>query len=311
MEMISVRSPKLETRPLDEVWDTISADVTASVLAAREFPLSRMSRSVAEELWKISSRAIPKELSGLDVGTGTGVHAILMVAKGIKRVVAIDVNNAAVQLASARADRVLDRSSRAAVTFLVSSLDDADVLGNEKFGVVTFNPPSFFRFGDSEELSPACSGVYIDHGWQEATKPEHSLLYRFFERVVLPKLAIGGHVICSWPGLERRLVEDTGDTSKNVGAVSPARLLNRWFGIEVVGDSLAPTDFFRHTAVISSYGLGPNFWTNLSRGIATGLYSQFVEVAPQPSFRYGILHLVRVSQQHFKTIGKDVEVLAC
>ena len=109
-------------------------------------------------------------------------------------------------------------------------------------------------------------------------------------------LAPGGRVICTWPAVERRLVEpDLGDAFRHV--VTPDRLLETWFGIRVVDGPRDSQSFFNRRAFLSdSYGLGDNFRKVFEAALQAGWYSRLVEpgsVSKPPSFKFGTLCLQR------------------
>lgn len=284
------------------VWRMITEDVVSFGAAAQEFPLTVMTRALAESLWRLHPEMIPLECRrAIDVGTGSGVHAIMMASRGFADVLAVDLNSDATQLAAARASRLLDRGRCRAIAFRDCALDEVGS-GDGGFGLITFNPPSFYDFGAADSLSPAFTGVYGDLDWHQCFMPEKSPLYRLFDKIVLPHLCVGGHLICTWPAIERRNVEDMTDAAGAGEPASPARLLRRWFHIDVDGVGLGARDFFSRSAAISSdYGLGDGFWANLYLGVARHVYSRLLETrsADRPSFRFGVLHLVRRSERQF------------
>ena len=72
----------------------------------------------------------------LDVGTGSGLIAIIAAAKGAKSVLAVDINPAAVACAKDNAAR-----NGFAHTIEVRQSDVFDAIGNEQFDVITANLP--------------------------------------------------------------------------------------------------------------------------------------------------------------------------
>ena len=284
------------------LWDALALDVSATGADAREFPLTDMSRALAQEIWRLPPAGSRQDCSAaVDVGTGTGVHAILMAARGYAPVYAIDANVDATRLAASRARRLLAPHHAQHITFIPESLDTSEHTAITAVSLATFNPPSFYDFGEADTNTPAFTGVYVDHGWRHFLEPERSFVYRFFRHVVLPRLAIGGHAILTWPGIERRLVEDMGMGTGAAQPVSPAILLRHWFDVDVSGSSLNSREFFSRRAMIrSDYGLGHAFWANLYMGATRGVYSRLVDMQSQPVvFPYGLLHLVRRSPTAF------------
>ena len=94
--------------PLDEIYRLVQQDMHNYSHVVKEFPLTTMSRAVANAIWHLDlASGGPVEAAGkaLDVGTGSGIHAFVAARKGFSQVTAIDVNEKAVELAYARAGR--------------------------------------------------------------------------------------------------------------------------------------------------------------------------------------------------------------
>ncbi len=282
------------------LWTAIEDDVKRRSSWAHEFPLTTMTGAVAEAIWRLPSTHERAARRALDVGTGTGVHALIMSALGFD-VDAIDISAEAIRFANARARRLENdvREARGAdvlqVRFYVAGVDDWTA--DPRYDLITFNPPAYYHPLGPVVDTPAARGVFVDD--ENHLDPRGALLYRLFERLVRPLLAPNGHLICSWPGLERRVVESSrGDAPRNI--VTAAEQLETWCGVTVVGDR-DPKTFFCYPARVNSddYGLHEPFWRNLIAARDRGMYSALAhaERAEQHSleFGFGVLHLIRDS----------------
>ena len=274
----------------------------------KEFPLTAMSRGVSEAIWRVDyAPVMPIDDAGraLDVGTGSGIHAFVMSKKGFSHVTAIDVNEKAIKLAHARAERLGFSASLATPThggnepqilFMSSDLERIATLSAESYALIAFNPPAYYPIASVDFTSPVTRGVYVD-GCEKYDDHKQSHLYRFFKHVVLKLVADGGHVICSWPGLERRVVEGNPDAIKPGSPVLPTILLRKWLNFEFVNDYRDLDQFYNQTATIRDYGLGRTFLRNLLTSIERGYYSRLLcpvdrQQHGDATFRFGILHLV-------------------
>lgn len=292
-------------RWFEEIWQIVQDDVGRSLPTTHEFPLTAMTRSIAEAIWHlpVADQTDSTTIQALDVGTGTGVHALFILASG-HDVDAIDVSADAIRYAQARAER-LQYALRAgeqrhpsrervqpSVRFDVAGIDSFKASHN--YGLITFNPPAYYNTRGFLEPTPVAQGVFVDD--EHYRLPEASFLHRFFEHIVLPYLAPGGHVICSWPSLERRVVE-AAHCDGGGRVMSAIEKLETWFPLKVQGDR-SPSAFFNHEAVVDSdYGLHGTFWENLIEARERSMYSRLVDASAAEhhvlTFKFGILHLVR------------------
>ncbi len=295
----------LERASFEEIWVATLQDLEDRRKSTGEFPMTTMTRALAEAIWaRGRSSPVLVGARALDVGTGCGVHALLMALRGFE-VAATDINEGAIAYARARYERLSTRpqrihspwmdlqpSTHARATFMVRSM--ADDWSSERFSLITFNPPAFYSLGASFGDAPAATGVFVGHGPGSA---QTTCLYRFFKNVVLPALVPGGHVICTWPALERVVAEDDRRGQPWAPVVTPHRLLAWWFGITIRNSCDAPESFFTHRALITNdYGLGTAFRTAFEEGFRAGLYSRLVardSAGGAPSFPFGVLHLQR------------------
>jgi SAM-dependent methyltransferase len=268
-------------------------------LGPTEFPITAMSEALGRALDGVLSNPPSRFRSAVDVGTGSGIHAAILGAHGLAKVLAIDLSNDAVEGARARLDRLGPALGprRGPVAFENLGVDDLPDMG-ETFDLAVTNPPSFFRPSglEASHMSPVEHGVY-DGTRRERADPKTAFLYRFWKSVDAV-LAPNGVAICTWPGLERRLVHDLASAGHPI--IHPTALLERWFGWEISG-APPPTawrPFYRYQATISTYGLGERFTDDLTYDLSHGrLYSDLVHgptgKAPAPSFAFGILALQR------------------
>jgi hypothetical protein len=201
----------------------------------------------------------------------------------------------------------------ARIWFCASPLQELNKFLSRSADLIIFNPPSFFSKSSIDDSSPVSTGVYSGR-IEGALNVEGSLLHQFFDSVVLPLLAIGGELICSWPGLERRSVEIDPKPDRAGIPVHPASLLAHWFGLKVTADHEDPADFYKYTAGISDYGLGGAFWLNFRQAIDTRCYSSFLSLDDSrreldAEFRFGVLHLTRTGIRSFTTnpVGESDE----
>lgn len=303
-----------EQGSFESLWKVIESDVESHGREqGREFPLSTMCRATAERIWRTRPpRTSVPAASGaaLDIGTGTGVHAMVMAARGYPRVEAIDVSREAVGLARRRWLRL--RSGRGAsrcgfdrgrIRFSQLGVDEAGSIG--PFALIAFNPPGFFNPLGAGLDDPAARGVYLS---QKGTDddPSSTFQYRFFEKAVLPGLAVGGHAICTWPGMSRLLAEEGDGVT-----VHPLQKLRRWFGLSFDRSPQGDSGFFRCTSPIrGDYGLGPEFLENLRLSWRAGRFSSFFRIEDEdrggfPSFDFGVLHVQRTDEAAFRLIDAD------
>lgn len=298
----------------EDLIEKVREELAQAPSADLEFPVSSMSLQLASVL-KGLAPPTGHHSAALDVGTGCGIHSFLLNRMGFNSVLAIDCNERAVALACARGIRLgidcrfTDREQVAAalledgttphVLFSPIPLQDLAGLGATKFRLIVFNPPAFFFVRDADLSSPAASGVYAGD-ISRALEVDQSLLFQFFEKIVLPLLVPGGEVICTWPGLERRTVELNPVAERRGLPAHPSDLLESWLSITVACQDADIDRFYRHTAVISlDYGLGSSFWSNLDHALQNPrCYSTLVKPSDwrygsRPTFRFGVLRLRR------------------
>jgi len=298
----------------EKLLTEIESDLSNQSTERPEFPLSSMSKTLFRAVGGLQQPG--NESLALDIGTGCGVHAFLLNHIGFRRVLAIDSNERAVDLAWERGIRLgiecsklgpterplalgADNGTNGHIFFAPISLQELANAVNVKFQLIVFNPPGFFFVREASLDSPAASGVYSGHS-RAALDYRGSLLFQFFEKVVVPLLSASGEVICTWPGLERRTVE-LSPIAGTLGLPShPADLLESWLSLSVECQDRNAEQFYCHTAVINrDYGLGNAFWQNLDHALQNpSCYSNLVKASDwqhggSTTFRFGILHLRR------------------
>ncbi|MEA2906295.1 MAG: hypothetical protein QOI12_3682 [Alphaproteobacteria bacterium] len=269
--------------------------------APTEFPITVMSETLALALHRLLLNPPSRFARAVDVGTGTGIHAAIMVACGVPKVLAVDLSCEALEGARSRFDRLnvahsLVCAECAPPTFRAIGVDDL-ALEEDAFDLSLTNPPSFFQPPEFNGLglTPVEYGVY-DGVRADPSDPKRAFLYRYL-KLVDERLAPGGVTLCTWPGLERRLVHDL--TSPDHPIVHPTALLEQWFGWEIGGPPASDwRGFYNCEAHISHYGLGERFLESLSRDLNRGgYYSDLVRPpigrAPTLLFRFGVLALRR------------------
>lgn len=296
---------ELAPRQISAVLQKVRGDLRTSV-NLEEFPLTQMSSAVAQRLWSVKLSSDNEELRGLDVGTGSGVHALVMLTRGLDYVEAIDIDAFALRGAGQRLERLAEElgidltdeeSGRNRASFTEVSVDEFQ--DSDRFDLISFNPPAFYPFMSSRN-SPASKGVFVDGAAEEFGNVEASFLFRFFSATVLPWLKEGGVVVCSWPALEQRVV-----TGKLGMPANPYEILRYWFGLQIEGAEAGLRCF--EVAEIGDYGLGDNFWRDLYVGVHRDLYSPLLlpadpEFHLRQSFRYSVVCMRRLDAKRFEIV---------
>lgn len=277
------------------VVDIFKSDFATHPSPIAEFPVTTMSTDLANAI-AAAPRIFDTEFaSGLDVGTGSGLHAAAMASAGVRDILAIDISADAIAMAKDRFCRIqpqLENDAGRSITSPRYSVQDmANLPLDPQFDLIVANPPSFFPVQDSTIPDVPMTHALFDGERASATKPECSFMYRLFDHVVRHSLMQNGIVLCTWPAIEKR-VADNGDGQ----LVHPAQRLEEWFGWQVIAEDPNAESFFSRTAAVSGYGrddqlleqvaADPHFKTIYSRALTF----------PAPltmTFRYGILALRR------------------
>lgn len=308
---MELQEPSALTRELDSsrIVTRVADDLTSRASATKcEFPITSMSRSLAKALDAIRPQ-IRTRGAALDVGTGSGIHALQMAFHGFRRVDAIDICRGAIQCAGERWRRLaldLVDEPRIEPNFIHCRLQD--VAGDPhlagEYDLISFNPPAYLALDKVNLENPLEAGLYSGTPQDAAGfHPLHDLC----KLVVGPKLRQGGVAVFTWPGIQRRDVIDP----RTETVIHPAHLLHRRHGWTIHGlNGQEPTQFYRHTSPMSYVGpLQERFREELVHFVREGVYSPLINehdpsCAHKPSFRYGIVALRRdtVRREHFHFI---------
>jgi SAM-dependent methyltransferase len=283
----------------------------------KEFPVTRMSAGVAlatAYLLTTLGAKVPRHRA-LDVGAGCGILTAILALYGCEDVLGIDINAVAVAAADARFVRLaaaLAKLSCGPITKPIFKQRNVVDVSAEKqsYDIIVTNPPSYLtsKRGDS----PLDAGLYDTLG-KVSLDPKDSFLYQFFERVVGPRLAPGGLMICAWPALQARLVHQFGDAKQSIA--HPATLLEKWFGWSISPAAEQRKAFFSVDVPVAYPGADHGFSRELEKQLGRGLYSSLVRPGSpatqfRPTFRYGVLALVRdlnlEDHFHIQTVDPDV-----
>lgn len=144
----------------------------------------------------------------LDVGTGSGVHALLLRQLGMRHITACDISVDAVQ--AARANELVNLGE-SCIEFVQGDLFDAMPAAEDGYDVILFNPPGWQTpsdgFLDALQRIEAAQGLSL-----EAMFYGERTLRRFFERVpsyLKPggKLIIGLNSLVGIAGVMRDLYD--------------------------------------------------------------------------------------------------------
>lgn len=292
-------------KTLKEITELIKLDIESSIEESKEFPITAMSKRLADKIIDGVSLFEGKN-SALDVGTGSGFHALLLKNLGVRWVIGIDINPRAVNLAQERTRRLFPTIPIAndlseynqmlsedsdVIFFHQRSLDEFNVDSNSKYDIITFNPPAYFDLSNDISSSPVYDGVYTKD--LKFSKYKYSHIYRFYRDIVIPFLSLGGIAIFTWPGLERRIVCSPSN-SNNI--THPASLLEDWFEITIHGDR---NNFYKYDADLNhDYGLSTQFWNNLNQGYEKQCYSPLLQKIVEDDttkyrFSFGIIIIKR------------------
>lgn len=281
----------MKEQPAENDFENFLSSIRTTLRHREDFPITEMSRCIAEYLWTFCTKIPDAPPKALDVGTGSGVHALLLAHKG-HQVHAIDINEDAVQHTKHRLAQYFP-SHAPNISVVVKDLRSL-AESAETYDIVVFNPPAYRPYRGHEPQTSASSGVYLANG--------RNLVLDLVK--LLPRLLnIGGSFVAAWPGLPRFLVEND-----ECEPAAPVQLIEQWIGHQIFGDSPThPDKFFHRKCVISSdYGLGSAFYRDLFIGFRDGFYSKNYAFPsdPQsggfPSFRFGILHLTRPASDRFE-----------
>lgn len=263
-----------------------------------EFPVTPMSRALVRAVLRVLSRRgqdFPSH--ALDVGTGSGIQSAVLALAGCHNVDAIDISAEAVSSAEKRIKRLASHLSAINTPFAVPAYKVADVanIPDGRWDVIVTNPPSYFC--DDSPQTPLEWGL-LDGSSSHSHDPTRSFLYRFFKYVVGPRLNPGGVAICTWPGIQMRLVHDLSTDCRGEAPppiVHPSSLLDRWFNWDVRSGNKDWNQFFHTECSFSASGMGEDIMRQIKEDIHNGgCYSSLVRMANGATyFRFGVMALHR------------------
>ena len=315
-------------------WNTLSEeiekDITENGVPRGEFVVSAMTKAVANSIQIYLADKEHQELPALDIGTGTGYHTALLLAKKQPKVISVDINPTAIQYARQRINAFFPRLKQLnegefntylnkvedveqSVNFYNYSLDDLIKNKENKYGLVSFNPPILYPFFDTEFDKPATHGVYYEN--KDVKRKENDLVYRLYKYIAQQNLRKGSHILCIWANLNRHYVEVNPFEDENPTYVHPKKILENWFDFKFENEAESFNDFYCHKTI-----LGPGFFNqsetgklynnNIRYGIEHDYYSKLLipsegENLAGTHFHFGVLHLEKTSdtENTFKIIN--------
>lgn len=298
----------------------IENDIQHNGVPKGEFVVSQMTKAVSNAIRYAFEHYDLIDAPALDIGTGTGYHTLLYLSMGHPSVFSIDINEQAIQFARERVRNFYPTAQfysckkledfmassvgeASTVNFYPHSLNDIAAYKDNKYAIVSFNPPILYPFFEIQFDKPATQGVYFET--DNVKDKENDLVYGFYENIAQHNLAKGAHILCVWASLNRHLVELNPFGAKVEGYVHPARILENWFGFEFDNEAESFEDFYRHTTVLQAgffnqENTGELYSKNIRFGLEQHYYSQLLlpgksENLAGTQFNFGILHLVKTS----------------
>jgi SAM-dependent methyltransferase len=311
---------KTITDKWDEIRPAIEAEIADEGVKRGEFVVSAMTRAMANSLHHAFENYPNSDDPALDIGTGTAYHTMLMLARGKKRVISVDINPQAIAYAKERISRYfpeinvcswrdfadfqeLSASDAQSVNLYPLSLDQVSKDTSTQYSSVCFNPPILYPFFDTKFDKPATHGVYFESG--DVENVENDLVYNLYKHLAQNNLRKGSHILCIWANLNRHLVEVRPFTDEKPVYVHPAKILESWFDFTFDNEPESFEDFYRHQTI-----LGANFFNqsatgklysdNIRHGIENHAYSKLLVPSESENlsgtyFHFGVLHLVKTS----------------
>lgn len=277
------------------VAEIFGNDFASYQSAFAEFPVTTMSRDLARAIGRLPDELGRPMVSGLDVGTGSGLHAAAMAVAGVRDVLGIDVSKAAIAAAEQRFLRLREQfdalAGRRVSMPRYAVCDMTTLVGGEKFDLVVANPPSFFPVEAVGIPDVPIESALFDGDRRYAYAPGKSFLYQLFATVIRNALNEDGIVLCSWPAIESRIADDAAGA-----LVHPLTRLGRWFGLTFDCEERAPETFFRKIAHVTNYGRDDGLLEKVAADIGQGgIYSASMRMSEDLTltFRYGLLCLRR------------------
>ena len=165
-------------------------DADLSRVDGDEFPRSTFGTHLALALDQtLSNVAFAADDVCLDMGCGSGLQALTMLNSGAPRVAAFDINERAVELVSARFDRLVPGANVEIAVVDVASAPRVP----RPYRVMAFNPPGFVK--PSPRTSALMDQALFARSVDDLPRP---LLTEFLEKWVAPQLVVGGIVAFTW-----------------------------------------------------------------------------------------------------------------
>ena len=155
-----------------------------------EFPRSTLGTHLARAL-DVTLRALSFGATDccLDMGCGSGLQALTMLNAGAPNVAAFDINERAIQLATARFERLAPGSNVETGVIDVSNPPHTA----RTYRVMGFNPPGFVK--PSPRTTALMDQALFAGSRGDAARP---LLVDFLEKWVAPQLPTGGILAFTW-----------------------------------------------------------------------------------------------------------------
>lgn len=314
----------------NKLSEVIEKDITENGVPRGEFVVSAMTKAVANSIQHYLAYGNHQNLPALDIGTGTGYHTALLLAKRQPKVISVDINPTAIAYAKERIAHFFPevkqfdeaefnqylnqvKAIEQSVNFYNYSLDDLIEKKQNHYSLVSFNPPILYPFFDTAFDKPATHGVYYEN--KDVKRKENDLVYRLYKNIAQQNLKKGSHILCIWANLNRHYVEVNPFEEEHPNYVHPARILENWFDFEFENEAEAFDDFYCHKTVLGAgffnqSETGKLYGNNIRYGIEHHFYSKLLVPSKDESlagtyFHFGVLHLEKTSdtENRFKIIN--------
>lgn len=316
--------------PWEKVKPLIENDISENGFSRGEFVVTAMTKAIANTIQFYIKNGKAKHLPALDIGTGTGYHSALLLAKEQKRTISVDINPKALHYAKQRLanyfnevkqyeeadfEAYIEKSAKddQSINFYNYALDELQQNQATNYGLVSFNPPILYPFLKTQFGKPATHGVYYEN--KEVEKVENDLVYKLYRSIAQNNLKKGSHIVCIWANLNRHLVELNPFEGSEQNYVHPARILEHWFDFKFENEAESFDDFYCHKTILGAgffnqSETGKLYSANLRHGIENDYYSKLLipseaENLSGTYFHFGVLHLEKTSETEntFKIIN--------
>lgn len=314
----------------EKLSEKIEKDITENGVPRGEFVVSAMTKAVSNSIQHYLKENTTRNLPALDIGTGTGYHSALLLAKGHPKVISVDINPTAIKYAKERIQQffpevkqyneadfnrfieIADQDQQA-INFYNYDLEELINIKDIDYAMLSFNPPILYPFFDAQFGKPATHGVYYEN--KQVEKKENDLVYRLYENIAQQNLKKGSHIMCIWANLNRHYVELNPFKEENPEYVHPARILENWFDFQFENEAESFDDFYCHKTILGAgffnqSETGKLYTDNLRHGIENNYYSKLLIPSKEANlagtyFHFGVLHLEKTSdsENRFKIIN--------